>query len=53
MQLLDVRIKSEEDLTQLFGAPVLGQIPAFSEEKKTKGPASDTPEAEKPAERPS
>ena len=53
MQLLDVRIKSEEDLTQLFGAPVLGQIPAFSEEKKTKGPASDTPEAEKAAERPS
>ena len=29
--LLDVRIKDEEDLTQLFTIPVLGQIPSFSQ----------------------
>lgn len=29
--LLDVRIKDEEDLTQLFDLPVLGQIPAFTQ----------------------
>ena len=29
MFLLDVRIKDEEDLTQLFAVPVLGQIPSF------------------------
>jgi len=30
--LLDVRIKDEEELTMLFDAPVLGQIPVFSQE---------------------
>ena len=29
--LLDVRIKDEEDLTQLFTIPVLGQIPSFAQ----------------------
>ena len=30
--LLDVRIKDEEELAQLFGIPVLGQIPGFGTE---------------------
>lgn len=34
--LMDVRIKDEEDLEQLFDLPVLGQVPAFSQ-IKTKG----------------
>ena len=29
--LLDVRIKEEEDLTQLFSIPILGQIPSFEQ----------------------
>lgn len=36
LYLLDVRIKSEEDLTQLFDLPMLGQIPAFEENDRTK-----------------
>lgn len=39
LYLLDVRIKSEEDLTQLFDLPMLGQIPAFSEEDDKKKPS--------------
>lgn len=35
--LLDVRIKREEDLERLFDLPVLGQIPAFEDEKKKEG----------------
>ena len=35
--LLDVRIKGEEDLTQLFDYPVIGQIPLFEQAKKGKG----------------
>ena len=36
LYLLDVRIKSEEDLTQLFDLPMLGQIPAFEENDRKK-----------------
>lgn len=36
LYLLDVRIKSEEDLTQLFDLPILGQIPAFEEGERKK-----------------
>ena len=51
--LLDVRIKDEEDLTQLFNIPVLGQIPSFSqtghrsgyESKSTSAVQSDKAEA--------
>lgn len=34
--LLDVRIKREEDLEQMFDLPVLGQIPAFEDKKSRK-----------------
>ena len=34
MYLLDVRIKDEEDLSQLFDYPVLGQIPVFNQTAK-------------------
>ena len=36
MFLLDVRIKDEDELAQLFGLPVLGQIPSF--DKKASKP---------------
>lgn len=32
-QLLDVRVKSGDELSQLTGLPMLGQIPVFAEEK--------------------
>jgi capsular polysaccharide biosynthesis protein len=36
--LLDVRIKTDEDLTAMFDVPVLGQIPDFNVvQKKRKG----------------
>ena len=37
MYLLDVRIKDEEDLSQIFDYPVLGQIPVFSQTAKRSG----------------
>ena len=46
--LMDVRIKSEEDLTALCDTPVLGAIPEFAEEV-TKGYAA--PKAEKAGRR--
>lgn len=49
--LLDVRIKSEEDLTSLFSFPVLGQIPLFASEnpkhKSQKGSSAQKKEGAK------
>ena len=36
LYLMDVRIKNEEDLTQLFDLPMLGQIPSFAENERKK-----------------
>lgn len=34
--LLDVRVKNEEDLSEISDLPVLGRIPVFTQEKKSK-----------------
>ena len=47
--LMDVRLKTKEDLEELFGLPVLGQIPSFAApaEKDDKyGYISERPEDE-------
>jgi len=47
--LMDVRIKDEDELSALFGIPVLGQIPAFvtdSGSKRHGQPAYDTTDAQ-------
>ena len=36
MFMMDVRIKDEDELAQLFGIPVLGQIPSFGNKKEHK-----------------
>lgn len=52
--LLDVRIKDEDELTMLFDAPVLGQIPAFAGENakryEAEGKAYDTSAAQQKGE---
>ena len=52
--LLDVRIKDEDELTMLFDAPVLGQIPAFTSENtkryEAEGKAYDTSAAQQKEE---
>jgi capsular polysaccharide biosynthesis protein len=35
--LLDVRVKEEDELEQLFGLPILGRVPSFHQESKQKG----------------
>lgn len=46
MYLLDVRLKTEEDLMQLFDLPMLGQIPAFAESgRKKQAEEENGPEA--------
>jgi hypothetical protein len=36
--LLDLRVKEEEELVQLFGLPILGRVPSFHElDNKSKG----------------
>lgn len=51
LYLLDVRIKSEEDLTQLFDLPMLGQIPAFEENDRKKAEYSGKKTGEHSVER--
>lgn len=46
--LLDVRLKSEDDLMQLFDLPMLGQIPAFAESEQKKMTAGQKDRDNKP-----
>ena len=39
--LMDVRVKNEEDLSEISNLPVLGRIPVFTQDKKQKRRTSD------------